>query len=139
MSNEIEYLNPKGACPAQGLYSHVTRVPAGTSLLFVAGQIAVAGDGSIVGRGDFAAQFRQVFENLGAVLKGLDCDFGDVIKFTTYLVHSQDIATFMTERAALFPKLFRGERYPPNTLVVIDRLVKEEFLIEVEAVVRGRD
>jgi len=75
----------------------------------------------------------------GAVLKGLECNFNDVIKFTTYLVHSQDIEGFMTERAALFPKLFRGTRFPPNTLVMIDRLVKEEFLIEVEAVVQGRD
>jgi len=99
----------------------------------------VGADGEIVGKGDFAAQFAQVFKNMAAVLKGLECNFNDVIKFTTYLVHSQDIELFMEQRSALFPKLFRGERYPPNTLVMIDRLVKEEFLIEVEAVVRGRD
>ncbi len=139
MPKEIEYLNPEGASPPQGLYSHVTRVPAGAPLLFVAGQLAVGADGSIVGTGDFAAQFHRVFANLGAVLKGLGGTFDDVIKFTTYLVHSQDLARFMAERAALFPKLFRGPTYPPNTLVMIDRLVKEEFLIEVEAVVRGRD
>jgi enamine deaminase RidA (YjgF/YER057c/UK114 family) len=45
----------------------------------------------------------------------------------------------MAERAALFAKLFRGTQYPPNTLVMIDRLVREEFLIEVEAIVQGRD
>jgi len=139
MLKEIEYLNPEGASPPQGLYSHVTRVPAGVPLLFVAGQLAVGRDGAIVGKGDFGAQFGQVFANLGAVLKGLECNFNDVIKFTTYLVHSQDIEGFMTERAALFPKLFRATQYPPNTLVMIDRLVKEEFLIEVEAVVRGRE
>jgi enamine deaminase RidA (YjgF/YER057c/UK114 family) len=139
MPNELEYFNPKGAPPAQGLYSHVTRVPAGTPLIFVAGQLAVGADGSVVGKGDFGVQFGQVFANLAAVLKGLDCNFDDVIKFTTYLVHSQNIEDFMEARAALFPKLFRGSRYPPNTLVMIDRLVKEEFLIEVEAVVRGRD
>jgi enamine deaminase RidA (YjgF/YER057c/UK114 family) len=139
MPKEIEYLNPEGASPPQGLYSHVTQVPAGTPLLFIAGQLAVGRDGVVVGKGDFGAQFSQVFANLGAVLKGLDCNFNDVVKFTTYLVNSQDIAGFMADRAALFPKLFHGRRYPPNTLVVIDRLVKEEFLIEVEAVVRGRD
>lgn len=139
MPNELEYLDPKGAPPAQGLYSHVTRVPAGAPLLFVAGQLAVGADGSVVGKGDFGVQFEQVFANLAAVLKGLDCRFDDVIKFTTYLVHSQNIEDFMEARAALFPKLFRDGRYPPNTLVTVDRLVKEEFLIEVEAVVRGRD
>ncbi len=30
--------------------------------------------------------------------------------------------------------LFAGAAYPPNTLLMIDRLVKEEFLIEVSAV-----
>jgi enamine deaminase RidA (YjgF/YER057c/UK114 family) len=139
MPKGIEYLNPAGVPPPQGLYSHVTRVPAGTPLFFVAGQLAVGRDGEVVGKGDFGAQFGQVFANLGTVLRGLDCNFNDVIKFTTYLVHSQDIERFMAERAALFAKLFRGTQYPPNTLVMIDRLVREEFLIEVEAIVQGRD
>ncbi|MGB6569869.1 MAG: hypothetical protein WBF02_21475 [Xanthobacteraceae bacterium] len=33
-----------------------------------------------------------------------------------------------------FPKLFKDGAYPPNTLLIIDRLVREEFLIEVSAV-----
>ncbi len=137
MTATVDYVNPIGACPAQGLYSHVGKA-AGSDLLFVAGQLSVAPDGSVAGKGDFDAQFAQVFGNLGDVLKGLDCDFNDVVKFTTYLVHSQDIDRFMTLRAELFPKLFRGPLYPPNTLLIVDRLVKESFLVEVEAVVRAR-
>jgi hypothetical protein len=30
--------------------------------------------------------------------------------------------------------LFAGGAYPPNTLLVVDRLVQEQFLIEVSAV-----
>lgn len=130
---KVWYENPPGAAPAQGLYSHAGLVQGG-SLAFVAGQLAVAADGAVVGVGDFRAQFRQVFANLGDVLRGLGTDYARVIKFTTYLVHSQDIALFMEERRALFPTLFGGTSYPPNTLLVIDRLVKEEFLIEVEAI-----
>lgn len=137
VANPVEYINPPGGCPAQGLYSHVGKVEGGT-LLFIAGQLSVAADGSVAGEGDFAAQFHQVFSNLGDVLKGMDCDFNDVIKFTTYMVHSQDIPQFMQLRAELFPKIFKGPLYPPNTLLMIDRLVKEPFVIEVEAVVRGR-
>lgn len=133
----VQYINPPGACPAQGLYSHVGKVEGG-SLLFVAGQLSVAADGSVAGAGDFAAQFQQVFKNLGDVLRGMECQFDDVVKFTTYLVHSQDIDSFMRLRAELFPKLFKGPLYPPNTLLIVDRLVKEPFLIEVEAIVRGR-
>ena len=105
MSKAVEYLNPPGACPAQGLYSHIGKVSEG-SLLFVAGQLSVAVDGSVAGVGDLDVQFEQVFDNLQAVLTGVGCDFNDVVKFTTYLVHSQDIDRFMRLRAARFPNLF---------------------------------
>jgi len=45
------------------------------------------------------------------------------VQFTTYLVHSQDIPKFMAWRLREFPKLFPNGAYPPNTLLVIDRLV----------------
>jgi enamine deaminase RidA (YjgF/YER057c/UK114 family) len=135
-ADKVQYLNPEGACPAQGLYSHIGKVDSGP-LLFIAGQLAVDARGEAVGRHDFDAQFQQVFENLGAVLKGAGASFRDIIKLSTYLVHSQDIEKFMRARAALFPQLFDSAMYPPNTLLVVDRLVKEEFLIEVEAIARA--
>ena len=133
----VKYLNPKGACPAQGLYSHVAEVSTGC-LYFVAGQLSVGKDGSVVGKGDFDAQFHQVFVNIGLVLAGLNAQHDDIVKFTTYLVHSQSIERFMALRAALFPKIFRGPSFPPNTLLVINRLVKEDFLLEVDAIVHKR-
>ena len=132
----VRYIDPPGAPPAQGLYSHAARVPAG-DLYFIAGQLAVDNDGRIVGKDDFEAQFHKVFENLGTVLAGLGASFDEVAKFTTYFVHSQDIEKFMKLRAELFPKIFRGGKFPPNTICVIDRLVKEDFLLEVEAVARA--
>jgi enamine deaminase RidA (YjgF/YER057c/UK114 family) len=56
------------------------------------------------------------------------------VQFTTYLVHSQDIANFMAWRKREFPRLFPNGAYPPNTLLVIDRLVQEQFLIEVQTI-----
>jgi enamine deaminase RidA (YjgF/YER057c/UK114 family) len=73
---------------------------------------------------------------MGTVLAGLGITFDEVAKFTTYFVHSQDIEKFMRLRAELFPKIFKG-KFPPNTICVIDRLVKEDFLLEVEAVARA--
>lgn len=136
MTNQVEYINPPGSAPAQGQYSHIGKVKDG-ELLFFAGQLAVGADGSISGKGSFETQFQQVFSNLGDVLKGVGLDFNAVVKFNTYLVHAQDIDSFMKLRADLFPKIFKDANYPPNTLLVIDRLVKEEFLLEVEAVVRA--
>lgn len=129
----IAYQNPPGCAPAQGLYSHATLVQNGT-LAFIAGQLSVGANGEVVGRGSFSQQFHQVFKNLGDVLQGLGGSYTDVVKFTTYMVHSQHIDEFMVLRRELFPRLFIDEAYPPNTLLVVDRLVKEDFLIEVEAV-----
>ena len=131
----VTYIDPPGAPPAQGRYSHAAKVEAG-HLYFIAGQVAVGGDGQVVGKNDFEAQFRQVFENLRVVLEGVGVSFRHVAKFTTYFVHSQDIEKFMRLRAELFPRLFKG-KFPPNTICVIDRLVKEDFLFEVEAVARA--
>ena len=136
MSKNVQYIDPPGAAPAQGLYSNATRVAAG-DLYFIAGQLAVGDDGSVVGKGDFEAQFKRVFENMGTVLSGLGITFDEVAKFTTYFVHSQDIEKFMVLRQQLFPKIFKNGKFPPNTICVIDRLVKEDFLFEVEAVARA--
>src|SRR5664279_1700605 len=107
MNDSIRYFNPPGAGPSQGLYSHVTLVPSGPTV-HIAGQLAVGSGGEVVGKQDFDKQMRQVFSNLGDVLKGLGLGDNNVIKFTTYLVHSQDIEIFMRVRAELFPQLFRG-------------------------------
>jgi len=57
-----------------------------------------------------------------------------VVQFTTYLVHSQDIAKFMQFRLREFPRMFPNGAYPPNTLLIIDRLVGEQYLLEVQTV-----
>jgi glutamate synthase (NADPH/NADH) small chain len=48
MSTSIEYTNPPGAGPAQGLYSNVTVVPSGP-VAYIAGQLAVGKDGKVAG------------------------------------------------------------------------------------------
>ena len=107
--------------------------------MFIAGQLAVDLNGNRVGKHEFRAQFKKVFGNLGDVLSGVGCGWKDIAKFTTYMVHSQDIELFMEERAALFPTLFPDGKYPPNTLLMVDRLVHEDFVIEVEAIARARE
>jgi enamine deaminase RidA (YjgF/YER057c/UK114 family) len=98
--------------------------------------VAVDRSGVSVGVGDLPAQVNQVFANLGDILKDLGADFECVVQLTTYLTSADGIPGFMSARSVLFPKLFPGGRYPPNTLLVIDRLVKPEFLIEVAAIAR---
>jgi enamine deaminase RidA (YjgF/YER057c/UK114 family) len=125
------YGQPEGLPEPLGHYSHVAVVP---GLLFVAGQVAVDEAGATVGAGDFEAQMRQVYGNLERALASEGAAFEDVAKFTTFLAREENIDAFYKVRRALYPALFPKGRYPANTLVVVDRLVREEFLIEVEAV-----
>jgi enamine deaminase RidA (YjgF/YER057c/UK114 family) len=138
MTKSVTYLNPPNATPPAGMYSHVARVAPG-ELAFIAGQVAIDKAGTSVGVGDLAAQVEQVFANLGAILRDLGTDFESVVQFTTFLTSAESIPIFMSARSALFPKLFPGGKYPPNTLLVIDRLVKPEFLVEIEAIARIPD
>lgn len=128
-------LKPKSvAPPPPGRYSHGCIVEA-RRLMVVAGQIAVDRRGKVIGPGDFTRQFNQVYRNLGAILREYGAGFDDVVQFTTYLVNSRDLPAFHTLRARLYKKLYPKGDYPPNTLLVIDRLVLEDLLLEVEALV----
>jgi enamine deaminase RidA (YjgF/YER057c/UK114 family) len=128
---DIRILNPDTLGKPLGQYSQITRVKA-SEFLFIAGQVGADKDGKAVA--DFDAQCSQTFANLGAALASQGAGFANVVEFTTYMVHSQDIAKFMAWRTREFPKLFPNGAYPPNTLLIIDRLVREDFLIEVSAV-----
>ncbi len=77
---------------------------------------------------------KQVLSNIEKGLKSVEASFSHVVQFTTYLVHSQDIPNFRRVREETSPTMFPTHRYPPNTLLVVDRLVQEEFLIEIETI-----
>lgn len=130
--SDVTHLNPPQLAPPLGAYSHVSRAKG--EIVHVAGQVGIDAEGRLVGKDDCAAQARQAFANIGAALEAVGADFSNVVKFTTYLVDAQDIERFMAVRRELFPRLFPGGAYPPNTLLVIGRLVQAQFLIEIEAV-----
>jgi enamine deaminase RidA (YjgF/YER057c/UK114 family) len=127
----IQLLNPDSMGKPIAPYSNIARVKA-SEFLFIAGQIGADTSGKVPA--DFEGQCAQVFANIGAALASQGAGFANIVEFTTYLVHSQDIAKFAQYRAREYPRLFPGGHYPTNTLLVIDRLVREEFLIEISAV-----
>jgi enamine deaminase RidA (YjgF/YER057c/UK114 family) len=130
---EIKIINPETLGKPLGQYSQLTRVKA-SEYLFIAGQVAAGRDGNIVGADDFDAQCVQVFANIEAALASQGAGWDNVVQFTTYLVHSQDIPKFMAYRLREFPRMFPSALYPPNTLLMVDRLVGEPYLVEVQTV-----
>jgi enamine deaminase RidA (YjgF/YER057c/UK114 family) len=109
-----------------GQYSHMTRVKGAREMLYIAGMLA-PGD-------DFDSQCTGVFRQIETALKSAGAGWGNVAQFTTYLVHSQDIPKFMAWRLREFPGMFPDGKYPPNTLLIVDRLVQEQFLVEVQTI-----
>ena len=122
---DIKISNVEALGKPLGQYSHMTRVKA-SEYLFIAGMLAPGES--------FDAQCGAVFAQIETALKSAGAGWGNVVQFTTYLVHSQDIPKFMQWRLREFPRMFPDGKYPPNTLLVIDRLVQEQFLVEVQTV-----
>ncbi len=128
---EITIFNPPTLGSPLGQYSQVSRVKA-SEYVFIAGQVGASKDGTIAE--GFDAQCAQAYENTRLALESCGATWANVVQFTTYLVHSQDIPLFMDYRLREFPKFFKNGIYPPNTLLMIDRLVKESLLFEVVTV-----
>jgi enamine deaminase RidA (YjgF/YER057c/UK114 family) len=73
---------------------------------------------------------KQVFENLKARLEEGGASFKDVVKLNYYLTDASDLEALRDTRNSYI----NTEKPPASTLVVVRRLVREEYLIEVEAI-----
>ena len=123
-------ITPRGFPAPLGMYSH-GMVAAGGELVTVAGQVGIGPRG--VAGPDVGSQTRQAFENVRAIVEAADCTMADVVRLQTFLVSADDIPAFMKARQELFPGYFPTGLYPPNTLLVVSRLVRPELRVEVEA------
>ncbi len=124
-------VTPKRFGPPLRMYSHGMVAPGG-EIVVVAGQVGM-GEGRKVVVGDVGAQTKQALENVRAIVETAGCTMRHVVRLQTFLTHAEDIPGFMAARAELFPKYFPDGAYPPNTLLVVSRLVQPELLVEVEA------
>ena len=124
-AQQIERKNPEGMTQPTG-YHHL--VKAG-NLMFIAGQVALDGDGNVVGEGDMVAQVRQVLKNMKTVLASEGADFSNVVKINIF---TTDIDRFRA--ASDVRREYFRENPPASTLVQIERLARPVFLVEIEAI-----
>ena len=123
----IERMNPAGLSTPTG-YSHVVAARGGKTI-YIAGQIALDAKGQLVGKGDLAAQTRQVFENLAVALKAAGASFDHVVKTNYYLRDASQVAVVREVRSKYFSK-----ELPASTLIEVPRLAQPDFLIEIEVI-----
>ena len=118
---------PGHAAPA-GHYSH--GIITSGRVLFVAGQVALDEDGTLVGEGDASAQARQVLINLQNVIEAAGGRMADVARTTLYLTRLEDRGLVAEVRQEFFPA-----PPPVNTLLVVSSLASPEYLVEIDAIV----
>jgi 2-iminobutanoate/2-iminopropanoate deaminase len=115
-------------------YSNIVEVRGGRTLC-ISGQVFVDAEGKLVGPADLKAQTKQVFANIDARLKEVGASFRNVVKLNYYVTDANDIQSIRDARDAYVDR----EHPPASSLVVVKRLVREEYLIEVDAIAVVQD
>lgn len=98
-------------------------------LLFISGIPPTDEKGNLVGGEDVAAQARQVFVNMKAVLEAAGATFADILKVTVYLLDVDDRRKINPVRQEFF-----GAARPASTLIGVRELAIPGMKVEIEAV-----
>ena len=109
-------------------FSQAWRVDGAQTVVFLAGQTPISPEGDLVGKGDFEAQTRQVFENIRSVLEQSGAGFDSIVKLTVYMVDTSRLRDYARVKAEYIP----GPQ-PASTAVGVASLAREGMMIEVEA------
>jgi 2-iminobutanoate/2-iminopropanoate deaminase len=109
--------------------SHFSDAVVAGKTIYVSGLVATDERGEIVGKGDVVEQTRQIFRNLQRILDAAGANPADVAKLTIFM---RDVS----QRPLINPvrQEFFGEHRPASTLVEVSRLVRDDLLLEIEAI-----
>ncbi len=106
--------------------------------MYLAGQVSGDASGKLIGEGNFEAQVEQVFRNLKIAVEAAGGKMADIVKLNIYLVAEVDAAEVPKLRA-IRDRYVNVENPPASTLVVVSRLARPGWLIEIEAVAALED
>jgi enamine deaminase RidA (YjgF/YER057c/UK114 family) len=129
MSKEI--FSPATLPPPVG-YSHIAKVNKGT-MIYLAGQVSSDASGRLVGEGNFEAQVEQVFANVRIAVETAGGTMADIVKMNIYLV-AEVAQDDVPKMRAIRDRYVNKERPPASTLVVVSRLARPGWLLEIEAI-----
>ena len=123
-----EVLNPDGAPPILGPYSHAVKVG---DLLFVAGQIPIDPahpSGPI--EGDIRAQTRRVISNIEIILKSAGASLDNVVKSTVFMTN---LAEFQGMNE-IYGAMFRAP-FPARSTIQVAALPRAAA-VEIEVIAK---
>lgn len=125
----VQLINPATVATPRG-YSHAAIVDLGNcKMVIMSGQVALDPKGNLVGPNDIAKQTEQVFRNIKSIVEAAGGNMNHLVKlgyFTTDVSRIQELRTVRDQ--------FVNVKTPPaSTLVQINKLFREDVLIEIEA------
>jgi 2-iminobutanoate/2-iminopropanoate deaminase len=80
-------------------------------------------------KGDFDAQARQAFTNIGVTLGEVGASLADIVSMTVYIADTRHGDRFVEIRKEFFPR-----DYPASTLVTVTGFARPEMLVEITPV-----
>jgi enamine deaminase RidA (YjgF/YER057c/UK114 family) len=120
-----EVINPEGLADSEQFGYSQAIIENGT--LYASGQTAWDTDFEVRDN-DIESQTRKALENVGVLLDEISKDHGDIAKVTSYVVKPHD----RLEGLLSVWDDFFDSPYPAHTLVGVDQLAMEGFLVEFD-------
>lgn len=124
-----ELISPDTLHPAPG-FNHVC-VAQGSRTAYIAGQVALAPDFSVVGGDDLRAQTVAAMRNLQLALESIGASWDQVVRRTIYTTQPTQYEVI----TAGIEEVQEGTDHPAQTIVGITGLAVPGLLIEIEATV----
>jgi enamine deaminase RidA (YjgF/YER057c/UK114 family) len=128
----LERINP-GALGRPSGFSHAVSVSVTASrMVFLAGQVAMGPDGTIV-PGGIVAQFERALANVLTALTAAGGQPADLVSLTIYLTDVEDYQAHGREIGAVWRRL-AGTEYPAMAGVGVTRLWFPEAQVEIQGI-----
>jgi enamine deaminase RidA (YjgF/YER057c/UK114 family) len=126
MSHHRELSNPPDLHPAPG-FSHIA-VATGTTVVHLAGQVALDRQFGVVGGDDLGEQTKAAMRNVEVALAAAGVGWDDVVRRTIYTLHPTEYETI----TAAIDEVTGGADHPAQTIVGVTGLAVPGLQIEIE-------
>jgi 2-iminobutanoate/2-iminopropanoate deaminase len=122
--------NPDVIAPPIGKYSHLTQVPANSSLLFIAGQVGNDANGEIAP--DAYGQTVRTFANIEALLDSAGLRPVDLVRLLSFVSGTESLPGYYQARDETYARWFPTGDFPGHSLAVVAALANPSLFVELE-------
>jgi enamine deaminase RidA (YjgF/YER057c/UK114 family) len=127
--SESRHIQP--ACLPQPTGNFTWAVQSGNTV-YLSGQVGIDASGKLVGR-DAESQARQIYVNIESTLKEMGGDLNSVVRTGIYIVGRENIEAHRRVRRELVAA-GRMAKKPASTMLLVEGLADEDWLVEVDAI-----